>query len=323
MKKDSVKKHVQNHQHQEAQRIQTRSEVGAIPYQQSIITSTPIGRGLQRMAEKDEKNMRVKFNSAYYLAKKERPFRDYPDLLKLQTKNNIPKFGESYNTDRAAAVFTDYIGKAEKDELFDAISKGSYFSVLTDGSTDTSVQEQELIYVLFVDEGKPRVAFLDIETPKSADAGGIYDCIVKAFTDFGIENFHERLVGINADGASVNMGTHTGVATRLKETAPWLLAIHCFNHRLELAVQDAFKGIKAFEDIDELLLKLYYYYQKSPKRLRDLRSFAEEFDHSVPKPVDNPEMQGFLNKWCRARIPFELAVYLDILSPSPFARNAG
>ena len=76
-------------------RIQTRSEVGAIPYQQSIITSIPIGRGLQRMAEKDKKNMRVKLNSTYYLAKKERPFRNYmlKNMLKLQTKNDIPKFG--------------------------------------------------------------------------------------------------------------------------------------------------------------------------------------------------------------------------------------
>ena len=132
--------------------------------------------------------------------------------------------------------------------------------------------------------------------------------------------------------------------------APWLLTVHCFNHRLELGVKDAFTGIKAFEDIDEMLLKLYYFYQKSPKRLRDLWSFAEEFGESVPKPrkacgthwinhkwsamkialenygeyighhkeasKNDSEIQGFLKKWMmRARIPFQLAIYLDILSP--------
>ena len=80
------------------------------------------------------------------------------------------------------------------------------------------------------------------------------------------------------DGASVNLGKHQGVAARLKEMAPWLLVVQCFNHRLELAVKDAFTGLKAFEDIEEMLMKLYYLYQKSPKRLRDLRSFAEELD---------------------------------------------
>ena len=29
----------------------------------------------------------------------------------------------------------------------------------------------------------------------------------------------------------------------------------------------------------------------------------------------DPEIQGFLKKWSRARIPFQLAIYLDILSP--------
>ena len=166
------------------------------------------------------------------------------------------KFAESYNNERAATLFTEYISEVEKKEFQQALSKGCYFSVLTDGSTDTSVQKQELTYVLFVDEGKSCVAFLDIETPKSADAEGIYYyCIVKAFKDIGIEEFADKLGGINVDRASVNLGYHKGVAARLKKGASWLLAVHCYNHRLELAVQDAFSRLKAFEDIDEMLLK--------------------------------------------------------------------
>ena len=133
------------------------------------------------MAEKDRENMRVKFNSAYYLAKKECPFRDYPDLLELQKKNHVPKVDESYANTTAAAEFTDYIAKAEKEVLVEAVSKGTYYSVLSDGITDNSVQEQELVYILFVHEGRPRVTFLDIEIPKSGDAEGILNCIAKAF----------------------------------------------------------------------------------------------------------------------------------------------
>ena len=33
--------------------------------------------------------MRIKFNSAYYLAKMKRPFSDYNNLLKLQIKNKV------------------------------------------------------------------------------------------------------------------------------------------------------------------------------------------------------------------------------------------
>ena len=71
------------------------------------------------------------------------------------------------------------------------------------------------------------------------------------------------------------MRRHNGVAAHLKEGAFWLLAVHCFNPRLELAVQDAFSGLKAFEDIDEMLLKLDHYYQKSPERLRGLKKLFQ------------------------------------------------
>ena len=32
-----------------------------------------------------------------------------------------------------------------------------------------------------------------------------------------------------------------------------------------------------------MLLKLFYFYRKSPKRLKELKMFTEMYDHSVPK----------------------------------------
>ena len=43
----------------------------------------------------------------------------------------------------------------------------------------------------------------------------------------------------------------------------------CMAHRLELAVRDALKST-AFDAVDDLLLKLYYVYEKSPKKCREL-----------------------------------------------------
>ena len=353
--KDSVKKHVGADQHLDAIKLEQKSKMGAVMYQQVVVESSPIARGFQKLAEKDHRNMRIKFNSAYYLAKKERPFSDYKNLLDLQLKNDVPKFGTSYTHERAAANFTDYIANAEKNNLSKALSKARYYSVLNDGSTDTGVNEQELVYLLFLNEGTPTVKFLSIETPKTGDAAGIYESIKTSFARIGIMNFTDQLVGFNADCASVNMGKKKGVGTLIKQTAPWIEIVHCFNHRVELAIKDAFKGIKAFTDIDQFLLKLYYLYQKSPKRLRGLRNFAEALEESVPKPnkacgtrwidhkysamknvLDNygiyiahieelcitdsqpekrAELEGYLKRWKEASIPFNMAIYLDILSP--------
>ena len=86
------------------------------------------------------------------------------------------------------------------------------------------------------------------------------------------------------DGASVNLGSKNGLAAKLREDSiTWLKAIHCFNHRLELAVKDSLT--KTFlNEIIEMLQNLYQVYQKSPKRLRDLRELAFILDEEVHKP---------------------------------------
>ena len=59
----------------------------------------------------------------------------------------------------------------------------------------------------------------------------------------------DKLVGINVDGASVNLDKRKSVGTLLKEKDPW---IHCFNHRVELALKDVFRTT-SFEEVDSML----------------------------------------------------------------------
>ena len=52
--------------------------------------------------------------------------------------------------------------------------------------------------------------------------------------------FSKRIMGLNVDGASVNTRVHNGVGVLMQADLPWLQVIHCFNHRLELSIKDAF-----------------------------------------------------------------------------------
>ena len=75
-------------------------------------------------------------------------------------------------------------------------------------------------------------------------------------------------MGLNVDDATINVGLHNGVGVLMQADWPWLQVIHCFNHCFELAIKDAFKN-HSCNKIDEMLMKFYYLYQKSPKRLRE------------------------------------------------------
>ena len=101
--------------------------------------------------------------------------------------------------------------------------------------------------------------------------------------DSVLTKFKDHIVGLDVDGTSVNMGPLNGLGKIVKDSAPWLQLVNCFNHRIELALKDAF-DISPFGDIDNMVMKLYYLYKKSPKRYRELKELSEAYANSIPKP---------------------------------------
>ena len=272
VKKDSLKKHLTCDVHLKAIDLSNKEQLGATGYNQHVLQNTPIGHRLVRMAEEDKEILRV------------RNLSDYPALLNLQFKNGVNEY-KSYRNDRAAAGFNDAIGDVIRDSLAKDLAKARYYSLLTDGSTDAAVIEEELVYVLIVDNyGYPKIKLLSIECPKHTDAKGLKEVIKLAFSRIGLLDFSLKLHGFNVNGAAVNTGIHRGLGVLLRENAPWLTVVHCFNHRFELAIKDSFGGT-FFDEIDTFLVKLFYLHKKSSKRLRELREFAEIYEKSFPKPA--------------------------------------
>ena len=309
---------------------------------------------MKRIGTDDKKALVIKFNTAYYLAKNERPFSDCPEVLELQEKNGVRDIGKAYLTDKKCAEFTKYVAHVIRTELDTDLKNCNYFTCLNDGSTDSSITEQEIIDVLYLKDEVPTVRYLSIETLNVVNAPGIVASIEDAFKRVSCKDFMDELVGINVDGASVNLGRHKGVGTLLKEKSPWIQVIHCFNHRVELALKDAFRTT-SFEEVDSMLCKLYCLYQRSPKRLSELRELSQAFDKTVPKPskatgtcwidhkyramelffkhfgpymshleqltqtdsqaLKRTEICGLVKKWKNANLIINIAIYRDVLAP--------
>ena len=120
-------------------------------YRDSVIMNLPLTKSFLRLNPADKDSLQAKFNTTYFILKKERPFTDYPDLLNLYTKNGISKLGVSYSTPDGCAYFADSIGKVMRECLKKLIFKANCFSVLSDGSTDSAATEQEkLMFFLSV-----------------------------------------------------------------------------------------------------------------------------------------------------------------------------
>ena len=119
------------------------------------------------MNQKARMVLKNRFTTACYLAKNE--FVDYPEVLDLQELNGL-ETQKGYRTDRAAAIFIDYITEQMKVPLKECLLNAKSYSILQDGSMDTSISEQELVYVLLFNYGQAVLKFLSIENPQAADA---------------------------------------------------------------------------------------------------------------------------------------------------------
>ena len=85
----------------------------------------------------------------------------------------------------------------------------------------------------------------------SGNAEGTLSAMIDALSVFSPkETFLKKLICGVADGASVNFGRHQGAITKLSEMVRWdLPTLHCFNHKLELAMRDSYTSDKTFTKI--------------------------------------------------------------------------
>ena len=116
--------------------------------------------------------------------------------------------------------------------------------------------------MLFVDEnGQTITKIYRLKSVECGTAEGLHELVKSAFLEIGITDLGTKLIGFMSDGASVNFGSKNGLAARLKQSScPRLTSIHCLNHRLELALKEAFKGTYV-DKVEEMLMSLYYLYE--------------------------------------------------------------
>ena len=227
---------------------------------------------------------KIKFETAYFVAKQELPLMKYKEILKHEKFHSVDT-SDSYMTDVKAGEFIDFIAADLKRKICNNLGTANFFSVLCDGSTDSAVIEEEIIYVSYFDPNPPgkdevavKIEFLDIQPLTSQSAHGVHKAIIDSIEDLNIINdkhgfteekyFSEtstckRIVGFTSDIALVNRGKNASVNTLLRETSRWVVFTWCIAHRLELAVKDSLSNEREFKEIDEMLLRLYYLYHKA------------------------------------------------------------
>ena len=168
----------------------------------------------------------------------------------------------------------------EKDTL-QKLGSSTYFSLMTDESTDISVLKQLVLvarYVLPTED--VTTSFVAIEDLADGTAETIEAAIIDITSKKSIGV--ARLRGFGSDGAPVMTGRRNGVTKRLSDRFPKLLSIHCVNHRLALAAAHATDDIPYLVRFKATVQTLFLFYQNSAVRMAGLHSALNAIAYSKP-----------------------------------------
>ena len=268
LRTSNIKDHAQCEQHKHAMTLLRKEQaqskgLGPAAY-------APIARALCTLPDDDRKKLKYKFEIAHFVATEKLSFKNYPKLCPLEAKHGVD-IGTTYTNEAAGRSFVHFIAESKWHELIDTLAKADFFSLLLDGSTDKGNYDNELLLIVWCDpDGKDetRMSFFKVIRPDSVTGAGLFQVVECALQSVGvtaIDDTHcRKLVGIATDGASANIADG-GLKGLVERKLNWIFWMWCLAHRMELAIKDALNGT-AFDLIDEMLLRLYYLYKKSPKK---------------------------------------------------------
>ena len=164
-----------------------------------------------------------------------------------------------------------------------ATDDGEYFySVIVDESSDMSNHEQLSLSLSSVNsQGKKSEDFVKLIKVPHTTGEYLCEVLVKQLEELGLDT--ASCVSLAGDGASNISGHEKGLAVRFKEFAPLCVYVHCYAHRLNLAIKDLLSSIQLLRNVLGTVQEIYNFLEGSPKRSEIFKSAEVEDEDTVTK----------------------------------------
>ena len=160
------------------------------------------------------------------------------------------------------------VGQVVFNSILQKLHNAKFWGLLCDDVTDISAMEQFVCFAQFFDSecGVLHTDFLFVENvlkdSDSANAETLFTLLSNKMAELNIEI--NKVSSLVSDGASVMLGSRTGLAARLKEVNSRIISIHCICHKLALACVDTAKDVEYIGTVEDLLRQLWKYLENSP-----------------------------------------------------------
>ena len=113
--------------------------------QHKQLTDSTAGRSLITLNKSIFDRLSLLFRNAHMIGKLGRPYSDYVSLCQLDAAKSVD-VGRTYHTDKSCQKFITAIADDCREKQNTVFTNAPFISIISDGSTDTSSQEAEILY---------------------------------------------------------------------------------------------------------------------------------------------------------------------------------
>ena len=186
------------------------------------------------------------------------------------------------------------------------IREAKWYSIMTDETSDNARLEQATVIIRYVDEsGNIHEEFAGFVHAADLTGEGIAQLLIGFLGRMGLTLEYCR--GQGYDGAAAMMGRFNGCQAIIRRQQPLAVPIHCFNHRLNLAVSKSC-DIPAVRNMFGTMNRICDFILSSPKRVKSMEEFIDAREEGG--------RQRRLRKYCATRwvdSHGSVLVFLDLL----------
>ena len=141
---------------------------------------------------------------------------------------------------------------------------GKWYTIMVDETTDMSNTEQMVVCLRVVDNDlKVYEEPVGLYSLESTSASAIVSTVKDVLLRMNLRI--DMCRGQCYDGASNMSGSNSGVAAQITSLEHRALYTHCYGHALNLATQDALRGVKIMGDTLDTVYEITKLIKKSPK----------------------------------------------------------
>ena len=174
---------------------------------------------------------------------------------------------------KCTKIITEVVRPALKEDLKKDV-EGKHFSLMEDETTDISVTKDLAIIIRYFNEKQRKVTdcLLEIVSVSSATGELIFNAIKKTLDWYCLDL--KKCVAFGCDGASVMVGQHSSVWSRIKDVNPSCILMKCICHSLALCVQHGFYKLPS--KLRYLLQEIPGWFSQSTIRRDEYKALHEQ-----------------------------------------------